>query len=151
MRVLEARRAEGAAGGGRARGKATPAARGARAVPGSAELAVQALQLLGRWQRVCNGHLSFTSGCGCGYGAAIDLRDFDDIILDYLLNRFSDAPAVADYVNARAHLVAGNPGSLKALLRAVAAAPAEVPQGQAHALLLALEASIASIEEQHAM
>jgi hypothetical protein len=111
---------------------------------------VLALQLLGRWQRVCNGHVSFANACACVFGAAVELNDFDDLILDYLRNKFPGQPEVAAYIDTAAVPAPDAAASLKALLRKVAAAPSDVPLGQAGALLRTLEVSIASIEEQHA-
>jgi hypothetical protein len=128
---------------GRAKPRAAP-------VPADTDLSVLALQLLGRWQRVCTGHVAFANACACVFGAAVDLSDFDDMILDYLRNKFPDQPEVAAYIDAAAVAAPGAPVSLKAMLRQVAAMPAEVPLGQAGTLLRALETSIASIEEQHA-
>ncbi|HEX4326327.1 MAG TPA: hypothetical protein VH105_05880 [Burkholderiales bacterium] len=128
---------------GRARPKAAPG-------PVDTDISVLALQLLGRWQRVCNGHVAFANACACVFGAAVELNDFDDLILDYLRNKFPGQPEVAAYIDAAAVPAPGAPASLKTLLRKVAAAPAEVPLAQAGALLRALETSIASIEEQHA-
>ena len=125
---------------------------GARAAPGetSADLSVLALQLLGRWQRVCTGHVAFANACACVFGGAVDLSDFDDLILDYLRNKFPDKAEVAEYIDLAAMPAAGGTANLKALLRKVAATPGEVPLAQAGPLLRALEASIVSIEEQHA-
>ena len=103
-----------------------------------------ALQLLGRWQRVCGGHLSFTNGCTCGVGASVDLGDLDDLIIDYLQRKFESVPVVAGYV--ATHDV---PGGMKSLLRALATESNTLSPAAARALLLAIEASIASIEEQH--
>lgn len=122
-----------------------------QAAPGLADtdLSVLALQLLGRWQRVCNGHVAFANACACVFGAAVELNDFDDLILDYLRNKFPGQAAVAAYIDTASVAAAGATPSLKALLRKVAAAPGDVPLGQAEALLRALEGSVASIEEQH--
>lgn len=114
------------------------------------DVSVLALQLLGRWQRVCNGHVAFANACACVFGAAVELSDFDDLILDYLCNKFTAAPEVAAAIEDTAVPAPGAPGSLRTLLRKIAAAPAVIPDGQALAVLRALEASIASIEEQHA-
>lgn len=127
------------------KGLAAKSARDARA-----GLAVAALQLLGRWQRVCSGHLSFTNGCACGFGASVDLGDLDDLIIDYLRRKFAAVPALADYI--AAHDV---PGGMKALLRAVAtdgaaaAGSAVLSAARLRDLLAAIEASVASIEAQH--
>jgi len=128
---------------GRAKPKAAPG-------PADTDLSVFALQLLGRWQRVCNGHVAFANACACVFGAAVELNDFDDLILDYLRNKFPDQAEVAAYIDAAAMPAPDAPGSLKTLLRKVAATPAAVPLGQAGVLLRTLETSIASIEEQHA-
>lgn len=125
-----------------------PAAKAAR--DARAGLAVAALQLLGRWQRVCSGHLSFTNGCACGVGASVDLGDLDDLIIDYLQRKFAAEPALADCI--AAHDV---PGGMKSLLRALATdgaaatGSAALSAAQACDLLAAIEASVASIEEQH--
>ena len=124
--------------------------RAAAAGKGDADASVLALQLLGRWQRVCNGHVAFANACACVFGAAVELSDFDDLILDYLCNKFAEAPEVAAYIEEAAVPAPGAPGSLRTLLRKMAATPAAAPAGRALAVLQALEASIASIEEQHA-
>ena len=106
--------------------------------------AVVALQLLGRWQRVCSGHLSFSNGCACSVGATVDLGDLDDLIIDYLQRKFVANPMVAGYI--ATHDV---PGGMKSLLRALATASNTLSPADAHALMVAIEASVASIEEQH--
>ena len=103
-----------------------------------------ALQLLGRWQRVCGGHLSFTNGCTCGVGASVDLGDLDDLIIDYLQRKFATVPVVAAYVATH-----DAPGGMTSLLRALATESNTLSPAAARALLLAIEASVASIEEQH--
>ena len=104
------------------------------------------MQLLGRWQRVRNGHLALSAGCACGISASIDLRDFDELILDYLYNKFSSDATLCDFLRHAAGVPAG---TLAALLRRLATPPLRLPPPQAQAVLQALEASIASIEEQH--
>jgi hypothetical protein len=143
---------------GRAGAKAQPkktAARGASAPTAAPEVtsidvSVLALQLLGRWQRVCNGHVAFANACACVFGAAVELSDFDDLILDYLCNKFAAEPEVVAYIKASSVPAPEAPGTLRTLLRKMAAAPGEAPGGQAIAVLRTLETSIASIEEQHA-
>jgi hypothetical protein len=109
-----------------------------------ASQAVAALQLLGRWQRVCSGHLSFTNGCACGVGASVDLGDLDDLIIDYLKRKFEPAPLVAGFI--AGHDV---PGGMKSLLRALATGAEILSPDAARDLIAAIEASVASIEEQH--
>ena len=131
------------------RGAKPPAARKASARAAAkhdaqASQAVAALQLLGRWQRVCSGHLSFSNGCACGVGATVDLSDLDDLIIDYLQRRFEKVPAVARYV--ATHDV---PGGMKSLLRALATGGNALSTAQARDLMAAIDASVVSIEEQH--
>ncbi len=127
-----------------ARGAKRPAARKAATGDAAAGHAVAALQLLGRWQRVCSGHLSFSNGCACGVGATVDLCDLDDLIIDYLQRKFEDVPLVARYV--ATHDVRGG---MKSLLGALASGPNPLSPANARDLLVAIEASVASIEEQH--
>jgi hypothetical protein len=129
---------------------APAAAPAATSAATSTDASVLALQLLGRWQRVCNGHVAFANACACVFGAAVELSDFDDLILDYLCNKFAGQPEVAAYIKATAVPAPEAPGTLRTLLRKMAAAPGEAPDGQAIAVLRTLETSIASIEEQHA-
>ena len=120
--------------------------------PARAALAVQALQLLGRWQRVSSGHIGLAAGCACGYGVGVDLREIDELILDFLNNRFADAPAVQAFLEKQAFAAQGSAiprGSLTLLLRALATQSAAMPLPHGHALLQALDGSITSIEEQH--
>ena len=132
-----------------------------------AAIAVYALQLLGRWQRVRNGHLAFSAGCACTYGGSIDLSEFDELILDYLRNKFSQDAAVIAFIAQRACAAPGQPERLSVLLQALTTpaaatagaavtvrrapgnAPALLAAKQARAVLQALEGSVASIEEQH--
>ena len=128
----------------RSDGARKPAARAAADRDARAGLAVAALQLLGRWQRVCSGHLSFTNGCACGFGATVDLGDLDDLIIDYLRRKFTAEPVLDGYI-----AVHDVPGGMKSLLRALATGAATLSAKQAHDLMAAIEASVTSIEEQH--
>ena len=118
------------------------------------------MQLLGRWQRVCRGCLSFTNGCACGFGASVDLTDLDDLIVDHLQRKFEGVDAVARFLATQGtqatQATQGAPegrasGCVKNLLRALAVAPEGITPAEAHDLLQAIEASVASLEEQNAM
>ena len=124
---------------------------GAARKPAAQAESLAALQLLGRWQRVCKGHLSFTNGCACGFGASVDLTDLDDLILDYLKRKFEGVEAVAWFLAANGAPEGRASGSVTSLLRALAVASEGITPDEAHDLLQAIEASVASIEEQHAM
>lgn len=126
------------------RGAQRPLARKPGVRDAAAGQAVAALQLLGRWQRVCSGHLSFTNGCACGVGAMVDLGDLDDLIIDYLQRKFETDAALAGYI--ASHDV---PGGMKSLLRALATETKALTSEQTRALMVAIESSVVSIEEQH--
>ena len=106
--------------------------------------ALAALQLLGRWRRVCSGHLSFCNGCACGIGATVDLGDLDDLIIDYLRRKFESHALVAGFI--ASHDV---PGGMKSLLGALATGKNILSPTAARDLIAAIETSVASIEEQH--
>ena len=106
--------------------------------------ALAALQLLGRWLRVCSGHLSFCNGCACGIGATVDLGDLDDLIIDYLRRKFESHALVAGFI--ASHDV---PGGMKSLLGALATGKNILSPTAARDLIAAIETSVASIEEQH--
>jgi hypothetical protein len=50
--------------------------------------AVEAIRLLGKWQRVSTGHVAFGTGCSCG-AAAINVRvqDYEQDILAFLRSK----------------------------------------------------------------
>ena len=82
--------------GGRAR-------RGATA--GALSPAVEAVRLLGRWQRLSSGHVMLASGCSCGTDAgALPVKIFERDILDFLYARHGEQPfaTLADLLNAMA-------------------------------------------------
>ena len=105
--------------------------------------AVAALRLLGRWQRASGGHIAFSGACACGPGATVDLRECDDLILDYLARKFAGVPVI------RAVIAAYAGGRLSALITAIAQAPEALPPFAAEELLGALEASITSFEDAY--
>ena len=109
------------------------------------------MQLIGRWQRVSAGHLSLAAGCACSYGAAINVSDFDELILDFLRNRFVADAEIARFIDtaAAANVPATSTPSLRALLRAIATGSPPLSTVGGAALLAAINASVTSIEEQH--
>jgi hypothetical protein len=47
--------------------------------------AVLALQLLGSWNRLANGHVALSAGCSCGVAdSQLRVQDFEQDILDFL-------------------------------------------------------------------
>jgi hypothetical protein len=96
--------------------------------------AVEAVRLLGKWQRLSSGHVMLSSGCSCGTDAgALPVQSFERDILDFLYARHGEQ----------------NFETLSALLIATARQPDEAAEGRRLALLADLERSIDSFDELH--
>jgi hypothetical protein len=51
---------------------------------------VEALRLLGKWQRVSSGHVVFSAGCSCGAAAtSVRVQDYEQDILAFLQQKRS--------------------------------------------------------------
>ena len=93
--------------------------------------AVVALQLLGAWNRIAQGHVALSTGCWCGVAVStLRVQDFEHDILEFLRAR---------------HGGACSGSSIAELLGAIARS--DDPGAQA--LLADLRGSIASFQEQH--
>jgi hypothetical protein len=56
--------------------------------------AVEAMRLLGKWQRLSAGHVVFGAGCSCGSaGTSVRVQDFEQDILGFLDSRHRRAAA----------------------------------------------------------
>jgi hypothetical protein len=66
--------------------------------------AVEAVRLLGKWQRVSAGHVVFGAGCACGAGpTSVRVQDMEQDILAYLEGRHGrGAASLADLLSAMA-------------------------------------------------
>jgi hypothetical protein len=60
--------------------------------------AVEAVRLLGKWQRVSAGHAVFAAGCSCGAAAtSVRVQDYEQDILAFLQGRHrTQAASIAD-------------------------------------------------------
>jgi hypothetical protein len=60
--------------------------------------AVEAIRLLGAWQRVSGGHVVFAAGCSCGAAAtSVRVQDYEQDILSFLQKKHStQAASIAD-------------------------------------------------------
>lgn len=97
--------------------------------------AVEALRLLGKWQRVSAGHVVLGSGCSCGIElTSARVPDFEQDILSFLRGR---------------HDVGEKVTSIAALLVAMARQTGSAGSSERLALLADLERSIESFEEVH--
>ena len=90
----------------------------------------EAIQLLGKWTRLAQGHVLIGGNCSCGLGANLQIADFEQQILDYLGAKY---PA------------AGKSGGIAALLREIATQP----DGNSLALLSDLDRTLESFDELH--
>src|SRR4051812_46602821 len=56
---------------------------------------IEAMQLLGRWTRVAQGHIAFGSGCACAGGDICNLQaqDMEQHVLDYLDSKYRNLGA----------------------------------------------------------
>jgi hypothetical protein len=112
---------------------------------------IRAMQLLGRWTRLAQGHIAFGGGCSCcGEFGNLQVKDMEQHILDYLDTKYRAAKVegVSRLLAERAGYRAGESGSIAELLRAMAG-PGEQPlaAAQQQDLLSDLERSIDSLDE----
>ncbi len=105
-----------------------------RAKAGVLSPAIEAVRLLGSWQRLSSGHVMLASGCSCGTDAgALPVKAFERDILDFLYTRHGEQPYTA----------------LAELLTAMARQQEDAAAIRQLALLEDLERSIASFDELH--
>src|SRR5262249_40244004 len=96
---------------------------------------IEALQLLGKWTSLAQGHVLVGGNCSCGLaGGSLQIADFEQQILDYL--------------DGKGHK-RGSSRSLDALLRAIASQPADTDSGRWLSLLDDLQRTLESFDEQH--
>ena len=96
---------------------------------------LEAVQLLGRWTRIAQGHVLIGGGCSCGLTAAsLRVEDFEQQILDFLKGK---------------HDVAAKSASVAELLRAIATQRASVDRGRALAVLADLDRTLESFDQLH--
>jgi hypothetical protein len=97
---------------------------------------LEAVQLLGKWTRLAQGHVLIGGGnCSCGLGAgSLRIADFEQQILDYLRAK---------------HPAAAKAPSVNALLGLLAARPANGDIGATLSLLSDLNRTLESFDEVH--
>jgi len=63
--------------------------------------AVEAIRLMGEWQRVSRGHVVFAAGCSCGAASAsVRVQDYEQDILGFLRERHGTAaPSIAELLS----------------------------------------------------
>jgi hypothetical protein len=96
---------------------------------------IEAVQLLGRWTRIAQGHILVGGGCSCGVAAAsLRIEDFEQQIMDYLKGK---------------HAIAAESASVADLLRAMAGQRPGAGAGEALALLADLDRTLESFDTLH--
>lgn len=104
----------------------------------SDEPALLAMQLLGRWGRVAQGHVMLGSGCVCGADfGAVAVGEFEQDILDFLHGRH---PVLAEFAPG---------GNIAGVLRKIAQPGTGLGAAAAAAVLADLNRSIDSFEQAH--
>ena len=119
----------------------------------SADTSVRALALLGRWNRVSQGHLSLGARCSCLGGGSVLPSELEDQVLAYVESRHTDPPLAALIAQTRGpDAAASRPPAqtgVSRLLGALARSAASLDSRATGALLEDLERTIASFEEAH--
>ena len=106
------------------------------------------MQLLGKWTRLAQGHVSFGTGCSCGAGfGGARVQDFEQDVLDYLHGKCGAGSPAAAFLHERAGYVPSKAGSITDLLRALARE--KTSSRELQMLLADLERSIDSFEDLH--
>ena len=113
---------------------------------------IEAMQLLGKWTSLAQGHVLLGGNCSCGLaGGSLPIVDFEQQILDYLDAKYAEGrnEAVTQLLRTGAGYERGSSGSLAALLRAIAAPPAASASGPWLSLLDDLKRTLESFDELH--
>ena len=65
---------------------------------------VEAVRLLGKWQRVSGGHVAFGAGCSCGAAAiSVRVQDYEQDILAFLRKKHGvQAASIAELLKSMA-------------------------------------------------
>jgi len=78
-------------------------------------VAVEATRLLGKWTKLAQGHVMFSSGCSCGVDVGVRLQDFEQQILEFLHGRHGDSghATITELLRAMATQDSGKDGSVR--------------------------------------
>ena len=97
---------------------------------------IEAMQLLGKWTSLAQGHVFLGGNCSCGLaGGSLPIVDFEQQILDYLDGKYA--------------CERGSAGTLGDLLRSIAAQTAGTDSSKWLSLLDDLKRTLESFDEQH--
>jgi hypothetical protein len=102
---------------------------------------IEALQLLGKWTSLAQGHVLVGGSCSCGFaGGNLQIVELEQQILDYLDGKYAAGGEGYE---------PGSSGSLGALLRSIGAQPADTDPGRWLSLLDDLKRTLESFDELH--
>ena len=112
---------------------------------------IEAMQLLGRWTRVAQGHIAFGSGCACAGGDICNLQaqDMEQHVLDYLDSKYRNigAEGVCGLLTSTGYKK-GESGSISEFLRVLATqSDLSIPPSQQAEVLADLGRSIDSLDQ----
>jgi len=113
---------------------------------------IEAMQLLGQWTSLGQAHVLLGGGCSCGLAAgSLRLEEFEQQILDFLHDKYRAAgnDAVTQLLRQRAGYAPAKSGSVSALLRSIAAQPADEQAGEWLPVLADLKRTLDSFDELH--
>jgi hypothetical protein len=113
---------------------------------------IEAMQLLGKWTRVAQGHIAYGASCNCctaDFGN-LQAKDMEQHILDYIDSKYRAAgsTAVCDLLAQHAGYRHAESGSIAELLRAIATASGKSVRNEDQLSMLAdIGRSIDSLDE----
>lgn len=133
------------------RAVAPKGAKASRAPAEAPSAPIKAMQLLGRWTRLAQGHIAFGMSCSCCTDlGSVQVQDMEQHVLDYLDGKYRAAgvESVCRLLSERAGHREGQSGSIAELLRALASqADGSIRTEDQLAVLADLERSIDSLDE----
>ena len=138
--------------GARAAAPSRTRAPGTRAAAGKAEgsPAIEAMQLLGRWTRVAQGHIAFGSGCACGGADFCNLqaKDMEQHVLDYVDGKYRKREdfAICELLE-RSGYRKGEAGSIAEFLRLLATGERGIPDALQREVIADFARSVESLDQ----
>lgn len=112
------------------------------------KIALQAITLLGQWNRLSQVHLSLGAGCMCvGSLPGLAVSDLEIHILEYLREKYDKHSSMGQWLSEHAEYKEGLSGSITELLKSISTHP---PSTQlALQVLKDLGNTIASLDASH--
>jgi hypothetical protein len=112
--------------------------------------AIEAMQLLGRWTRVAQGHIAFGSGCACGGADFCNLqaKDMEQHVLDYVEDKYRKREdlAVCELLAGTGYRK-GEAGSIAEFLRVLATGVRTIPDALQREVIADVSRSVESLDQ----